>query len=71
MATCAVQGAFDDACATGFIQQFGLRVFRRPVAPDELGWLQGVYQNIKTLSGVTPPTAVGDEPVSTYRLYGA
>jgi hypothetical protein len=40
-----------DACATTFIQTFGKKAFRRPVTPDEVTLIQGVYQAGKANGG--------------------
>lgn len=51
----AVDTASQDACAAGFIDAFGLRLFRRPVAPDERETLLGYYQRIGTDPDISPP----------------
>jgi len=40
---CAAQGGADAACAGKFIESFGKRVYRRPLAPEEIARLQTVY----------------------------
>ena len=59
-APCDVNGTFNDGCAQTFIQTFGARAFRRPLDPEELAWLTGVYQSTKTLAGITPPATFKD-----------
>lgn len=38
----------DDACVQAFIEQFGLRAFRRPIDPDEREWLTGAFESART-----------------------
>jgi hypothetical protein len=40
---CDPKAKGDDVCATAFIASFGKRAFRRPLAPDEITRLQGVF----------------------------
>jgi len=42
LAPCPV-GSADDACARSFITSFGKRAYRRPVTPDEMTGLVGIY----------------------------
>jgi len=42
LAPCAA-GSADDACARSFITSFGKRAYRRPVTPDEITGLMGIY----------------------------
>lgn len=54
-APCDVHGAGSDACAQTFIQMFGEKTFRRPLAPDELTWLTGVFNDARNIPDVDPP----------------
>jgi hypothetical protein len=59
-APCDVHGPASDSCAQGFIQAFGQKAFRRPVAQDETAWLLGVYQSAIGIPNVTPAIAFQD-----------
>ncbi len=54
-APCAVDGAHDPACATAFIRAFGKSAFRRPLHPEEVQWLEGVYTRTRNLPDLSPP----------------
>ncbi len=41
---CATDGGPDDDCARDFIERFGARVFRRPLAAEDIAWLWAVYE---------------------------
>lgn len=41
-------GGQDDACVQAFIDQFGLRAFRRPIDQDERAWLTGAFESART-----------------------
>jgi hypothetical protein len=47
-----------DACAAKFIEQFGLRAFRRPLAQGEIGALTKVYQDQRGLGVAFEDTIV-------------
>ncbi|HEX2872388.1 MAG TPA: DUF1588 domain-containing protein [Polyangiaceae bacterium] len=51
VAGCAPATPLDDACLAQFIEQFGLRAWRRPVTPDELSR----YQALATTIGRAEP----------------
>ncbi len=67
----AVMG--EDACAEDFIQRFGARAFRRPLAADELTDYRALYANNKLELGLGPALelvlrAVLQSPLFLYRI---
>ncbi|MFZ5891945.1 MAG: DUF1592 domain-containing protein [Myxococcota bacterium] len=52
---CAIDGAGDAVCARNFISAFGARAFRRPLTPDEVTWLEGVYTRLGNQPEADPP----------------
>jgi hypothetical protein len=50
---CDIEGASDDACADGFIDQLAPRAFRRPLQGEEREWLRGVYLDARAELGFT------------------
>ncbi len=50
---CDIEGASDDACADGFIDEFAPRAFRRPLEDAEREWLRGVYLDARAELGFT------------------
>ena len=57
LAPCA--GAAEDACARTFITSFGLRAYRRPLAPEESQRLVDLYQAGRTKLGLDHAGAIG------------
>ncbi len=53
-APCLPSGTQDRACVERFIQDFGLRAFRRPVTAEEQAWLVGVYERTRALPELAP-----------------
>lgn len=45
-------GAEVDGCIDAFIDEFGLRAFRRPVTDGERGIIRGIYDRIRAAQGV-------------------
>ncbi len=48
---CDTSGAADDSCAESFIEDFGMRAFRRPLTAEEKTWLRGVYDSARKDQG--------------------
>lgn len=67
--------AAEDGCAKKFIEQFGLRAYRRPLSTDEQGELLALYTRVRATDiGLTFPEAVRalisgilQSPMFTYR----
>jgi hypothetical protein len=56
MAPCA--GGNEDSCATAFINDFGPRAYRRPLAADEVTRLTDLYHTGRTALGLDYPNAI-------------
>lgn len=54
-APCDVTGSGSDSCAQGFINAFGQKAFRRPVASDEVQWLMQVFHDTLAIAGLPSP----------------
>jgi hypothetical protein len=60
-AGCATPAAgAEEACIPKFLEQFGLRAFRRPVTAAETGTFVGLYKQLRTDPAVTYTDAVQD-----------
>src|SRR5262249_55809737 len=58
---CAAGADADQGCITQFVQQFGLRAFRRPLAPTEVSGFLALYMQLRgTDVGATLGEAVHD-----------
>ena len=52
-------GVAEDACATTFVNSFGLRAYRRPLAREESDRLIALYRNARTSLGLTYAGGIG------------